>query len=337
MEQPDHLPPTEQQCESSTKRLLKFCLVGDNETGKTTRVEKFLQAIGAETVLYASDYIALLNDRETFFRFLIQHYLPTIPTYLFIKRGEIEVLRYLKRRLVGQEMDAEFIFSVLDRFPEEREKLQRDQREAQLVLSLFDGVVPPERSVLELRGDFLKSARVALLLEGIKTYGAMGKSGPQGAFVGVLRTLGTREGLLTLSGKEDAWDVLQEAVENSAFFTLRREAQQQATEAKKKLQLNKTSERHFRKVLKSLLKQRVGEDLWSLKPKMTSAKSVSETCRFLGHLPSLDALVVDGVPWGPRGLSLFLKYMADAPCSVLVTSTVSPMKSEGSWLLAATR
>jgi len=337
MEQPSPLLPTEQQCESFTKKLLKLCLVGDNGTGKTTRIEKFLQAVAAERVFYATDLIDRMNNRETYKRFLVCNYLPTIPSYLFIKHGEEEVLRLLKNRIVGREMDAEFILSLLDRFTEEQEDLQREIQEATLVLSLFEGIVPPERSVLELRGDFVKAARVALLLEGIKTAQVKEKTEPVEALSFVLRLLGTRDSLLAMPGKEDAWDTLQEAVENSAMYALCRGAHEQVRAATKRLSLSNRCEAHVKGILHELLKQRVDEKLLRLKPKMESTKQITQACRLLIHLPAIDALVVDHIAWDPKTLSKFMKDTADAPCSVLITSTLPPQGAPKGWLLASTR
>lgn len=311
--------------------------MGDNDTGKTTRVELFLKQIKAKRVFYATDLVARINDREEYKRFLVSSYLPSIPSYLFIKRGDLEVLRYLKRRIVGQKMSADFIFSLLDRFKEEQEKFRGEIEEAKLVLSLFDGIVPQERSIQELRGDFVKAARVALLLEGVKTAQATQKSEPLGAFVGVLRTLGTRESLLAIPGKEDSWGTLREAVENSVVFALCQEARAQVEDISKKLRVSEQSERHFRIILYELLKQRVDERLLLLKPRTDSTRHIVKACRLLVEIPSLDALVVDHVAWDPKTLAKFLKYTAGAPCSVLVTSTVPPEGAPEEWLLASTR
>jgi len=336
MEQPSPPLPTGQQCESSTKKLLKLCLVGDNGTGKTERVKRFLQAVAAERVFHATDLIDRINNREAYKRFLVCNYLPKVPSYLFIKSGEEEVLRLLKNRIVGREMDAEFVLSLLDRFTEEQEDLQREIQEATLVLSLFEGIVPPERTVLELRGDFIKAARVALLLEAIKTAQATEKKGPVEALSFVLRMLGTRESLIAMPRKEDAWDTLQEAVENAAMYTLYQGAHEQVSAATKRLSLSKRCEAHTKGILYELLKQRVDEKLLKLKPKMESTKQITQVCRLLIQLPAIDALVVDHVAWDPKTLYKFMKDVADAPCSVLITSTVAPKPAEG-WLMASTR
>jgi|TARA_R100000900_G_scaffold145780_1_gene132714 ABC-type cobalamin/Fe3+-siderophores transport system ATPase subunit len=336
MEQPSPPLPTEQQYESFTKKLLKLCLVGDNGTGKTTRIEKFLQAIAAERVFYATDLIEKINDREEYKRFLIHNYLPEVPCYLFIKQGDDRVLRVLKERLVGKNICSENIVEMLNRFKEEQEDLSQEILEASMVLSLFDGIVPPERTVAELRGEFLKAARVALLVEGIKTAQTKSNKEPMEALSYVLRMLGTKESLLTLPGKEEAWGALQEAVENSAIYELCQGAKEQLSLANGRLKLSKDSEAHFTGILYGLLKQRADTKLLKLKPKMESVKQLAQVCKLLVQLPAIDALVVDHVAWDPKTLSKFMREIAEAPCSVLVTSTVAPEPAEG-WLMASTR
>ena len=81
MEQLNPPLPTERQSESSTKRLLKLCLVGDNETGKTARIEKFVRSLDAENVYYAQELISQVGDRDAYVQFLVRNYHVDIPSY----------------------------------------------------------------------------------------------------------------------------------------------------------------------------------------------------------------------------------------------------------------
>ena len=337
MEQLNPPLPTERQSESSTKRLLKLCLVGDNETGKTARIEKFVRSLDAENVYYAQELISQVGDRDAYIRFLVRNYLVDIPSYLFIKQGDEEVLRVLKKRLVGRSLGAENLLAVMDRFIEEEKDIKRDLLEATLVLSLFDGIVPPEKPIVDLRAEFIKATRVALLLEAIKTAQAKNNQEAVSAVSYVLRLLGTKESLLMLPGKEDSWDTLQEAVENSAIYALCQGAHEQVQTAKARLRLTKKCERHFKGIIRDLLQQRVDPKLLLLKPKVESTKQITQACRLLVHLPAVDALVVDHVAWDAKTLSRLMKDTADAPCSVLVTSTIRPKKEIPGWLSASTR
>ena len=134
---------------------------------------------------------------------------------------------------------------------------------------------------------------------------------------------------MTLPGKEAAWSMLQEAVENSIIYALCRGAQEQLSLARGRLKLSKQCEAHFTGILYALLKQRADTKLLKLKPKLESVKQLAQVCELLVQLPAIDALVVDHVAWDPKTLSKFMRTIAEAPCSVLVTSTVAPPPADG--------
>jgi len=336
MEKPNHLLPTEQQCESFTKKQIKLCLVGNNNTGKTTRIEQFLQTLSVDKVFYATDLIDRINDREEYKRFLIHNYLPEMPTYLFIKQGDEEVLRVIKERLIGKQISSDNLIDILNHLEEEQDNLEHAIQEASMVLSLFDGIVPPEKTIAELKGEFIKAARVGLLVEAIKAAQAKSNKQPLEALSYVLRMLGTKETLMTLPSKEKAWSTLQTCVENSAIYEVCQGAYAQTEEAKRRLSLNKKCQNHMMHIVYELLKQRVDDRLLKLKPKSESVKQLTQACRLLVQLPAIDALVIDHVAWDAKTLSTFMENISEAACSVFITSTISPQPVEG-WILASTR
>ena len=121
------------------------------------------------------------------------------------------------------------------------------------------------------------------------------------------------------------------------MYALCQGAQEQVLAATKRLSLSTRCEAHVKGILQELLKQRVDEKLLRLKPKMESTKQITQACRVLIHLPAIDALVVDHVAWDPKTLSKFMKDTVDAPCSILITSTLPPQEAPTGWLLASTR